>query len=90
MVETMRRPFSRPCGTRGGAGEYPALKRRAIIALSRWDERGRGARTMLGDDENQMPADGKFYPQISRMPQMGEKICAICVICGSPIPHSAI
>ena len=33
--------FSHPCGTRADAGEYPALKRRAIIGLSRWDERGR-------------------------------------------------
>jgi hypothetical protein len=33
--------FSRPCGTRAGADEYPALKRRAIVGLSRWDERGR-------------------------------------------------
>jgi hypothetical protein len=45
MVEPMRHPFSRPCGTRAGAGEYPALKRRAIIRLSRWDERGRTGRT---------------------------------------------
>jgi len=30
-------------------------------------------RTMLGDDGNQMQADGKFYPQISRMPQMKKK-----------------
>ena len=37
MVEPMRHPFSRPGGTHAGAGEYPALKRRAIIGLSRWD-----------------------------------------------------
>jgi hypothetical protein len=41
MVEPMRHPFSRPCGTRAGADEYPALKRRAIVGLSRWDEHGR-------------------------------------------------
>jgi hypothetical protein len=45
---------------------------------------------MLGDDGNQMQTDGKFYPQISRMTQMGEKICAISVICGFPSPHSAL
>jgi len=33
----------------------------------------RGARTRPGDDGNRMPADGKFYPQISRMTQMKKK-----------------
>jgi hypothetical protein len=28
---------------------------------------------MLGNGGNLMPADGKFYPQISRMPQMRKK-----------------
>jgi hypothetical protein len=37
MVEPMRHPFSRPNGTCAGADEDPALKRRAIIGLSRWD-----------------------------------------------------
>jgi hypothetical protein len=32
---------------------------------------GRGARG-AGEDGNLMQADGKFYPQISRMTQMGE------------------
>ena len=69
MVENMRRPVSRPGGTRAGADEYPALKRRAIIGLFRWDAGGRGARRVpnaagatgcgagrarLGDDGNQI------------------------------------
>jgi hypothetical protein len=40
-AETMRRAFSRPGGTLAGAGENLALKRRAIVGMSRWDERGR-------------------------------------------------
>ena len=40
-AETMRHVFSRPGGTLAGAGENPALKRRAIVGLSRWDEDGR-------------------------------------------------
>ena len=43
MAETMCRPFSRPGGTLAGAGDDPALKRRAIVTLSRWDEGGRDA-----------------------------------------------
>jgi hypothetical protein len=35
--------FSRPGGTLAGAGDDPALKRRAIVGLSRWDEGGRDA-----------------------------------------------
>ena len=35
--------FSRPGGTHAGAGGYPALKRRANVGLSRWDEGGRFA-----------------------------------------------
>jgi hypothetical protein len=42
----MCRPVSRPCGTCAGADEYPALKRRAIVGLSRWDERGRTGRAL--------------------------------------------
>ena len=42
-AETMRHAFSRPGGTLAGAGENPALKRRAIVALSRRDEAGRDA-----------------------------------------------
>jgi hypothetical protein len=41
--------------------------------LRRWGNGARGSRTRLGDDGNLMQADGKFYPQISRMTQMGEK-----------------
>jgi hypothetical protein len=33
-AEIIRHPFSRPCGTRAGADEYPALKRRAILGSS--------------------------------------------------------
>jgi hypothetical protein len=33
--------FSRPCGTYTDAGNDPALKRRAIFGLSRWDEQQR-------------------------------------------------
>ncbi len=40
MTETMCRPVSRPAGTRAGADDDPALKRRAIVGLSRWDEPG--------------------------------------------------
>jgi hypothetical protein len=36
----MRRPFSRPCGTFPSDASTPALKRRAIIGLSRWDWNG--------------------------------------------------
>ncbi len=42
-AETMRRAFSRPGGTLAGAGDDPALKRRAIVGMSRWDEAGRDA-----------------------------------------------
>jgi hypothetical protein len=41
IAEMMRRAFSRPGGTLADAGDDPALKRRAIVGLSRWDERGR-------------------------------------------------
>jgi len=41
MTETMCRPVSRPCGTYADADNDPALKRRAIVGLSRWDERKR-------------------------------------------------
>jgi len=43
MAETEGHAFSRPGGTRAGAGDDPALKRRAIVTLSRWDEGGRDA-----------------------------------------------
>jgi hypothetical protein len=43
MAEAAGHAFSRPGGTLAGAGENPALKRRAIVALSRWDEAGRDA-----------------------------------------------
>jgi hypothetical protein len=32
--------FSRPCGTYADAGNDPALKRRAIVGLSSWDDHG--------------------------------------------------
>ncbi len=32
--------FSRPDGTHAGADDDPAMNRRAIAGLSRWDERG--------------------------------------------------
>ena len=41
ITKPRRRPFSRPGGTLAAAGDDPALKRRAIVELSRWDERGR-------------------------------------------------
>jgi hypothetical protein len=41
MTETVCRPVSRPCGTYAGADNDPALKRRAIFGLSRWDEQKR-------------------------------------------------
>ena len=44
----MRHAFSRPGGTLTGAGENPALKRRAIVALSRWDEAGATPKTATG------------------------------------------
>ena len=37
----MRHAFSRPGGTLADAGDDPALKCRAIVGLSRWDEDGR-------------------------------------------------
>jgi restriction system protein len=40
MAETVRRSFSRPGGTLADADDDPALKRRAIFRLSRWDEHG--------------------------------------------------
>jgi hypothetical protein len=43
MAETEGHAFSRPGGTRAGADDNPALKRRAIVALSRWDKGGRDA-----------------------------------------------
>ena len=43
MAEAAGHAFSRPGGTLAGAGENPALKRRAIVGLSRWDEAGRDA-----------------------------------------------
>ena len=43
IAETEGHAFSRPGGTRAGAGDDPALKRRAIVTLSRWDEGGRDA-----------------------------------------------
>jgi hypothetical protein len=43
MAETEGHAFSRPGGTLAGAGDDPALKRRAIVGLSRWDEGGRDA-----------------------------------------------
>jgi hypothetical protein len=42
----MRRPFSRPCGTFPSDASTPALKRRAIIRLSRWDWNGFGSRNI--------------------------------------------
>ena len=48
MAETEGRPFSRPGGTRAGAGDNPALKRRAIVALSRRDEAGATPKTATG------------------------------------------
>jgi hypothetical protein len=48
MAETEGHAFSRPGGTRAGAGENPALKRRAIVALSRRDEAGATAKTATG------------------------------------------
>jgi len=35
--------FSRPCGTHSSDAGDPALKRRAIVGLSRWDEQRRSA-----------------------------------------------
>ena len=52
MVGTLWRPFCRPCGTRAGANDDPALKRRAIVGLSRWDERGRTGRSRKQDEQD--------------------------------------
>lgn len=38
-MKTLCRPFNRPGGTCADADADPALKRRAIVGLSRWDER---------------------------------------------------
>jgi hypothetical protein len=56
-------------GVRGSPCE---IRRRqwATLAQALFD---RARRTMLGDDGNLMQVDGKFYPQISQMPQMREK-----------------
>ena len=48
MAETMRCAFSRPGGTRAGAGEDPALKRRAIVAMSLRDEGSATAKMATG------------------------------------------
>jgi hypothetical protein len=41
LANTTRRLVSRPCGTYADADNDPALKRRAIFRLSRWDEQKR-------------------------------------------------
>jgi hypothetical protein len=48
MAETEGHAFSRPGGTRAGAGDNPALKRRAIVALSLRDEAGATPKTATG------------------------------------------
>jgi hypothetical protein len=48
MAETEGHAFSRPGGTRAGAGDNPALKRRAIVALSLRDEAGATPETATG------------------------------------------
>ena len=48
MAETECHAFSRPGGTRAGAGDNPALKRRAIIAMSLRDEAGATPKTATG------------------------------------------
>jgi len=48
MAETEGHAFSRPGGTRAGAGDNPALKRRAIIAMSLRDEAGATPKTATG------------------------------------------
>src|ERR1035437_8878999 len=62
----MRWAFSRPGGTLAGADDDPALKRRAIVGLSRWDEDGRRARTMGGTIQF-----GKRFPARRRKRQPG-------------------
>ncbi|MGB7747796.1 MAG: hypothetical protein WBN75_10970 [Verrucomicrobiia bacterium] len=50
--------FSRPGGTHAGGDDDPALKRRAIIGLSRWDEENAAA----GVSPLIIPAGEKFEP----------------------------
>jgi hypothetical protein len=48
IAETEGHAFSRPGGTLAGAGEDPALKRRAIVAMSLRDEGSATAKTATG------------------------------------------
>jgi hypothetical protein len=48
IAETEGHAFSRPGGTLAGAGDNPALKRRAIVALSLRDEAGATPKTATG------------------------------------------
>ena len=55
--------------------------------LRHWGDGARGARTRLGDDGNLMPEDGGVLSADFADDADEEKICAIGVICGFPIPH---
>jgi hypothetical protein len=57
MVGTLWRSFCRPYGTRADANDDPALKRRAIVGLSRWDERGRTGHIRKRDERSGVSAE---------------------------------
>jgi hypothetical protein len=59
MAETMRHAFSRPGGTLADADDDPALKRRAIVALSRWDEGERDAENGNRDGRAPQPSPSR-------------------------------
>jgi hypothetical protein len=53
----MEMNFSRPGGTHANADDDPALKRRAIFGLSRWDECGSAPDAVIHRCQNQFEMD---------------------------------
>ena len=67
-----RRPFSHPVGTRADADDDPALKRRAIVGLPRWDEgeRAQATKSVMEKDDSCIPEEFKEVMKDAEAGQM--------------------